>query len=183
VAITSWGFEKVPTKKRRKTLPKKTDVWERARVIIQDNDVKATPRLIKTLASSRSIEERTASAYALGFLHEKSAITPLLATLQDTSEDERVRGQAAEALAYICQFRPDPRVPRALTKALSEAAVEIRWSAFALGEIGGKSTVGALQELVNRDKSTLRGWWSVAKEAKAAIRRIGKRNPSRRSGN
>jgi HEAT repeat protein len=173
----------VPTKKQPKELSKKADVWEQARVVIRNHDVKAVPRLIKTLTGSRLTEERTVAAYALGFLQEKNAIAPLLTVLQNKSENERVRGQAAEALAYICQFRPDPRVHRALLKTLSDSSVEVRfWSTFALGALGKNDTVAALQDLARRDKSSLPGWWSISKEAKAAIRQIKKRNRELRTG-
>jgi HEAT repeat protein len=80
-----------------------------------------------------------------------------------------IRGQAAESLGMLEYKKALPQ----LLKALEDSEIEVRfWAAFALGQIGDHTSIPHLQRLAAKDKSTLRGWWSVAKEAKDAIANI-----------
>lgn len=98
---------------------------------------------------------------------------PLVTTLLNKNKRPKVRGQAAEGLAYLFCFQPDAHVFRALTATLSDPSAEVRfWSAFALGQLRDKRAIPALKNVVENDKAILRGWWAIAKEAKDAIKQI-----------
>jgi HEAT repeat protein len=96
--------------------------------------------------------------------------------VRNGNETSGVRGQAAEAIGYLCQFRPNPEAFRQLMTTLSDSSVEVRfWSAFALGLIGNSKAIPELRRLVDNDKGVLDGWWGVGKEAQDAIQQIKKR--------
>ena len=130
--------------------------------------------LLHALQAEHSAERRADAAYALGHLGDARAVEPLLRVLKDRQEAARVRGQAAESLAYL----PDrtPAVRAALTDALADTQVEVRfWAAFALGQIADSddhAAIQALERLAATDTATLPGWWTVRQEATAALEHI-----------
>jgi HEAT repeat protein len=129
------------------------------------------------LEQAEDAEKRQIAAYTLGLLHDERAIKPLVNALENQDEDPKVRGDAAEALAYLTKWLDKEDVQAsvvgALLDSLKDPAVEVRfWSAFALGELGVKQAVPALKQLAASDESVLQGWWSVSKEASDAIRQI-----------
>jgi HEAT repeat protein len=156
-----------------KRMARRIDIWERAKAIVLQDDRKAVPGLIEELRNSRDVEVRTSAAYALGWLHDKRAVQPLLSALLNVKEHKRVRGEAAEVLGHMCISRSNAQVFDGLLKTISDQSSEVRfWSAFALGLIGNRRAIPALQRLVESDKATVRGWWAVSKEATDAIARI-----------
>ncbi len=163
---------------------RKARIWDQSQSLIQADDATAVPRLIRDLRSSRDCEKRVAAAYTLGFFHDRRAVKPLIHVVRNRRASPRLRGQAAEALGYLFMFQTGRLALSTLLKELEDPSPEVRfWSVFALGQMGNRKAIPALTEILQEDKAILPGWWSIAKEAKAAIRQIRKRNPAaRRSG-
>ncbi len=125
--------------------------------------------LVSALRNSPEVEKRVAAAYGLRLLADKHALKALLQKLSDKEEHPRVRGEVAEGLACL---RDRSAVP-ALLAALDDPSEEVRfWAAFALGELGDRRALPKLGELAARDRAVLKGWWSVRKEARNAIKEI-----------
>ena len=104
--------------------------------------------------------------------------------LKDQTEDAKVRGQAAEALAG--HVRRDLRSRRAqqrheraraaLVAALDDSEPEVRlWSIFALASPENADLLPRLEKL-GRDPTPVPGWWTVGQEARWAVNRILKRD-------
>ncbi|MBV9791807.1 MAG: HEAT repeat domain-containing protein [Chloroflexi bacterium] len=134
----------------------------------------AVKPLLKALEYASTVERRADAAYALGHIGDERAAQPLLNRLNDAAEDDRVRSQAAESLAYLAVETADVRA--ALIAALADASAEVRfWSAFTLGELGDPSdhaTIRALEHLAASDTTVVTGWWSVGQEAQAALAKL-----------
>jgi HEAT repeat protein len=146
-------------------------IWDQARSLIQADDTTAVPRLIRDLRTSRDCEKRVAAAYTLGFLRDRRAAKALIQVLSRRRQSPRLRGQAAEALGYLFIFRTDRLAFLTLLEGLEDPSPEVRfWSVFAIGQMGNRKAIPALTKISQKDKATLPGWWSIAKEAKAAIR-------------
>jgi HEAT repeat protein len=139
---------------------------------------RAVRPLITILQESDNTDIRSDAAYALGHIGDERAVDQLLNTLKNTSEDAKVRGKAAEALAYINSR--DIRIRNTLIVSLADSSVEVRfWSTFALGEIGethDSQSIQELERLAATDTSVLPGWWSVKQEATTALDSIRTRN-------
>jgi HEAT repeat protein len=130
-------------------------------------DGRSTSRLIKLLRTDRYAETRRMAAYALGLIGSPRAIRALREALANTTEAGAVRGMAAEHLVHENSAIPD------LMTGLRDASREVRfWSAYALGEGRVNAALPALHNLAARDRSRVRGWWSVAREARWAIATI-----------
>jgi HEAT repeat protein len=96
-------------------------------------------------------------------------IAALERTVTNKSEHAVVRSEAAEALAHGHR-RTSHRV---LRKSQNDASKHVRfWCAFALGEMGDKEAIPALERLAAADKRVVRGFHSVAKEAADALQKI-----------
>ena len=104
--------------------------------------------------------------------------------LEDQTEDAKVRGQAAEALAG--HLRRDLRSRRAqqrhkraraaLVAALEDPEPEVRlWSIFALASPENADLLPRLEKLAS-DAALVAGYWTVGQEARWAMNRILKRN-------
>jgi HEAT repeat protein len=169
---------------KQSQIRRKARIWDQAQSVIQAAETTAVPRLIRDLCSSRDCEKRVVAAYALGFFHDRRAAKPLIHVLRNRRASPRLRGQAAETLGYLFMSRADRLAFSALREGIEDPSPEVRfWSVFALGQMGNPKAIQALTKISREDKVTLPGWWSVAKEAKAAIRQIRKRNPAtRRNG-
>lgn len=142
---------------------------EAARALGALGSPRVVPELIAALQTDADADTRMAAAYALGLLGDPRGVDPLLSKLADTAEDAGVRGSAAEALIGPGEQRVVPP----LIAALSDSSVEVRfWAAFALGQLGDSTALSELERLARTDNQTLPGWWSVGKEAAAAIERI-----------
>jgi HEAT repeat protein len=160
---------------------RKVMIWDQAQSLIQAGDTSAVPRLIRDLRTSRDCERRLAAAYTLGFLNDRRAAKPLIHVISNRRISPRLRGQAAEALGYLFTFRTDRLAFSTLLKQLEDPSPEVRlWSVFAIGQMGARKAISALTKISQEDKANLPGWWSIAKEAKAAIRQIRKQNPAAR---
>jgi HEAT repeat protein len=175
--IACWVLGKLKHKSSAAILLKAFDrggasvTWEAAKALGSIKSKRAIKPLIDALLQSEEAEKRAASAYALGLLRDKRAIETLLRVLQNKVEQPKVRGQAAEALAWFDDR--SKRVIDALIDGLEDASVEVRfWSAFALGELKIRRAVNKLERLAAEDDEVLPGWWSVSKEASDALDRI-----------
>jgi len=134
----------------------------------------AVKPLLIALRKGSTAEHRADAAYALGHIGDARAVEPLLRSLADPEEDARVRGQAAESLANL--RARGPAVYAALISVLADASAEVRfWAAFALGEIANsreQEAIRALEHLAATDTAVVPGWWSVSREAEAALVQI-----------
>jgi len=176
-AIACWVLGKLKYKSSVTTLLKAFDrggpsvTWEAAKALGCIKSKRAIKPLISALLQSKEAEKRAASAYVLGILRDGRAIEALLNALQNKGEQSKVRGHAAEALAWFGDRRK--RVTDALINSLGDTSVEVRfWSAFALGELKIKKAAGELEKLSARDNEVLLGWWTVGEEASNALDRI-----------
>jgi HEAT repeat protein len=129
-------------------------------------DGRTISRLIKVLRTHPDPNDRQFAAYALGNFDSPSATVALRQVLKDTAEAPVVRSHAAEQLVYRRSAVGD------LIKALRDSSTDVRfWCAYSLGEGRVKRAVPELRRLT-KDRSRVRGWWSVAREAKWAIATI-----------
>jgi len=153
------------------------DVFEGAKEIWEKDDPTTVRSLIKILKHGRRVMNRTAAAYALNLMHGKNAIPALEKSVDNSVEHPKVRGQAAESLAHNHRKKSH----RVLLKNLNDSSKEVRfWCAYALAEMGDRNALALLKKLAENDHRIVKGFWSVSKEAKAAIRRI--RNELRSRG-
>jgi len=130
-------------------------------------DGRTTSRLIKVLRTHPDPDSRKFAAYALGSFDSPRATAALREVLVDQSEQPAVRGMAAEQLVFQSTAIPD------LMTSLGDASREVRfWSAYALGGGRVREALPALRQLAATDRSRVRGWWSVAREARWAIATI-----------
>ena len=149
--------------------------WDAATSIGILNGGRAVQPLVRCLRHASEVDKRAAAAYALRCLADKRALKALLESLSDQSEHPKVRGEAAEALASL----RDRSAVSPLLFALDDASTEVRfWSAFALGQLGDRRALPKLRRLAEQDKSVLKGWWSVRREARDAISIINRRPPA-----
>lgn len=127
---------------------------------------RAVQPLTATLVVDELVERRWAAAYVLGNLSDRRAVEPLIRALTNTAEDVKVRAQAAESLGYLM----DPQAVEPLIAMLRDPSPEVRfWSAFAQGWLRDKRALPELRRLAAEDTAEVPGWWSVSKEAAAAI--------------
>jgi HEAT repeat protein len=121
--------------------------------------------------SSREVREW--ATYALSFGHDfdyGDAADLLLSIFVNRDEDDLVRAQAAEGIAYHATRRRRRQIVPALIDGLSDGSAEIRfWSCFALSDLGNASDIPALESLLG--DRTVSEWmgWSVGREARFAI--------------
>jgi HEAT repeat protein len=142
---------------------------EAARSLGTMGDVRTTVDLIRTLEGDSSADVRFYSIYALGLLQSDSAITPILAVLNDEKEDPKLRGMAAETLSSF----HNGRSVDSLIACLSDSQAEVRfWAAFALGELGARKALPALVRVAKYDQSSLPDGASISNEASEAIDKI-----------
>jgi len=152
------------------------DVYEAAKEIWQKDDPATVRPLVKVLRHGKRAMNRAAAAHALYLMHVKAAIPALESALADKQQHPKVRGQAAESLAHNHRGRTHAL----LRRNLNDTSKEVRfWCAYALSEMGDAESLGRLRELSKTDHRIVRGFWSVSKEAKAAIRKILKEVRSR----
>jgi len=147
-------------------------VWEDAANTVtarQATDKQLERSLLQTLKHGRRPFNRAAAAYAMQLLSSPRTIRALEKVVKNKSERPRVRGEAAEALAH----RHRRKSHDVLLAGLGDSNKEVRfWCAFALGGMAEKRAAAALEALVATDRTVVRGWHSVAKEAADALKNI-----------
>jgi hypothetical protein len=154
------------------------DVYEAAKEIWQKDDPDTLRSVIHILHHGKRVMNRTASAYALNLMHGKAAIRALEKSLRNKQEHPRVRGQAAESLAH--NHRESTH--RLLRRGLDDPSKNVRfWCAYSLSEMGDEDSLVPLKKLAEKDRRVVQGFWSVSKEARAAIRKIQKEMKDRRT--
>jgi len=145
------------------------DVYEAAKEIWEKDDPNTIQPLINILKHGKRVVNRTAAAYVLNLMHGKSAIPALEKSVGNKLEHPKVRGHAAESLAT--NHRKESH--RILLQNLNDSSKEVRfWCAYSLAEMGDGDAIALLKNLAEKDHRIVKGFWSVSKEAKAAIRRI-----------
>lgn len=127
---------------------------------------------IDALVHGRSPHNRLSAASLLGKVRHRAAVPALVRAVRDTAEAVEVRGEAAEALAYI----GDRRSSTDLIVALSDRSAEIRfWVAFALAAVGNDAAIPHLERLVD-DKTPILPFGTVGEEARDAVDAIKRRS-------
>jgi HEAT repeat protein len=95
--------------------------------------------------------------------------------LRDRLQDEAVRGQAAEGLAEIFDWRSKSSrgwraTEDALLEGLSDASPTVRfWCCFGLGKLRSQRAIAPLEHLRKTDSALAPGWWYVHEEAADAL--------------
>jgi HEAT repeat protein len=150
-------------------------VWEAAVLVNTSGDRRFLPTLLKQLTRGPRPFHRRAAAYALGGVRGKRAVLALERVLLNSKENPKVRAEAAEALAYLFGNRSIPT----LRRCLADPSRDVRfWCAFTLGVAGtldkrkAAAAIPALEKLAASDRRVVRGFWSVAGEARWAALRI-----------
>jgi HEAT repeat protein len=144
-------------------------VYEAAKDIGDADDPATLRSVIYILKHGRTVLNRTAAAYALNLMSRKAAIPALEQTVDDKNEHPKVRGEAAESLAHNHRAMSH----RVLIRNLIDPSKDVRfWCAYSLSEMGDRDALIPLRHLALSDNRIVRGFWSVSREAKAAIRII-----------
>ena len=160
---------RIPSSLERLNGRSSKEAYEGAKEILQKDDPGVLPSVIKTLLRGKRVLNRAAAAYALNLTHGKAAIPALERTVGNKEEHPKVRGQAAESLAH--SHRPESH--RILRENLNDVSKEVRfWCAYALAEMADEDALIPLKDLAESDHRVVRGFWSVSREANAAIRAI-----------
>jgi hypothetical protein len=147
------------------------DVYEAAKEIWQKDDPNTLRSVIHILHHGKRVMNRAPSAYALNLMHGKAAIRVPEKSLGNKQEHPRVRGQAAESLAH--NHRENTHC--LLRQSLDDPSKNVRfWCAYSLSEMRNEDSLIPLRRLTEKDYRVVRGFWSVSKEARAAIRKIQK---------
>jgi HEAT repeat protein len=150
---------------------------EAAKTIWEDSDPGFERPLIRTLKEGRRPFNRAAAAYAMQMVTTPKTVVALERAVRNKWEDPDVRGYAAEALAHGHR----PKSHDVLLAALEEPNENVRfWCAFALGQMAEKRALPSLKRIVATDKTIVKGWYTVAKEAADAIATIEKGSRRRR---
>jgi HEAT repeat protein len=144
--------------------------FEAAKVVWNDTDVRLERPLIRTLKQGPRPFNRAAAAYAMGVvLHRPRVVAALEQVVNDTSENPRVRGYAAEAL-HLNHRKKSHDV---LLKNLTDPSKQVRfWCAYTLGQMAEHRAIPALERLSVSDRRVVTGYHSVAKEAADALEGI-----------
>jgi HEAT repeat protein len=141
--------------------------FEAAKRVRRQPDSRLLRPLIHLLERGRTSVNRAAAAYALSDLSSDEAIVALERTVADKSEDPKVRGFAAEALAH--HHRRESH--RVLLRNVTDPCEEVRfWCAFALGEMTKVDALRLLRSLSRKERRIVgRGSRFLAEEPVGAI--------------
>ena len=146
------------------------EAYEGAKEILQKDNPHMLRSVIDILLHGRKPLNRAAAAYALS-LNGKAAILALERSVGNKREHPKVRGQAAESLAYNHRAKSH----HILQANLNDLSKEVRfWCAYSLAQMDEEDALVPLRKLAERDHRTVKGLWSVSKEANWAIREIRK---------
>ena len=134
------------------TMKKSSTAWQAVRAFGETKDPRLVEPIVKHLLKDETIDEqvRGRAAEALGKINNKSAVAPLIESLEsDTSR--LVRYHSAEALGKIAS----PEAVDPLIRALKydKDAIVREHAAFALGEIKDSRVVEQLEFAAKEDKS------------------------------
>ena len=139
-------------------------------------DAPATRReLVRVLKTHPEGEVRRCAAHALAFMRGGMLeVRALIEAFAHAEEEPEVRGQAASALGHPSYWLP--RLVResrpALLRALADPAPEVRaGAAYALGNVGGRAAVRAIEKLKTDEAIGLHGR-TVAEAADVALLQI-----------
>src|SRR5260370_20044010 len=147
------------------------DIWEAAKQL-ESLGVEITSSLIRLVENAEGAEARAAAAYVLGWGRHASARASLEQVLRNTEEQVFVRGQAAEALAYI-QNKDSVDV---LLSQLEDAHPGVKyWCIFALGQIADAKAIPVLKRLSENIGDQSYETHSLRSEALDAIAEIDRR--------
>jgi hypothetical protein len=145
--------------------------YEGAKEILAKDDPGKVRFVVNTLLHGQRALNRSAAVYALALTRLKAVIRALEKTVANKREHPKVRGQAAESLAHNHR----PKSHRIVHEHLRDASKEVRfWCAYSLAEMADEEALVSLKELARGDHRVIRGFWSVSREARAAIRIIRK---------
>ena len=144
-------------------------LWECGKALVQTGVTgPAVTQLLRMLRHG-SLEQRKMAAWTLGMGSVSAAARAALErTLSSKTEHADVRAQAAEGLGTLARKASLPVLHHALTDAESKIRF---WAAYALGEIGDRRALAALQTLT-KDRTKVEGFGTVGSEARSAIGRI-----------
>ena len=145
------------------------EAFEAAKLVWKDSDVELECPLIVALKNGRRPFNRSAAAYAMQVVGTTKVVAALERVVNNKSEHQRVRGDAAEALAHNHRRRSHD----VLLKNLSDPNKHVRfWCAFALGQMAEQRAIPVLEQLASTDARMIKGFHSVAKEAADALDNI-----------
>jgi HEAT repeat protein len=144
-------------------------LWECGKALVQAGVTGPAVPLLLGMLQDGSVEQRRMAAWTLGMGSVSTAArTALEHTLSLPTEHADVRAQAAEGLGTLTRKASVGVLLDALTD--SESKVRF-WAAYALGEIGDRRALSALQTLTT-DRAKVDGFGTVGSEARSAIDRI-----------
>ncbi|QRK13515.1 HEAT repeat domain-containing protein [Archangium violaceum] len=158
-------------------------IVEAAKLLSADSST--TARLLELLPSEERVEVRHCILYALSWHGDVSLLDLMVRILADQREHPKVRGQAAECIAYLFdKVETDSKEFNAAVDALQEAlrddSPEVRYCAVhTLGATRHLPLIPVLQGML-RDQTPVEGWMgSVGDEASRAIEWIMEGNSQR----
>jgi hypothetical protein len=162
---------RIPTPLERLNGRSSIEAYEGAKEIWQKDTPDIVRSVINILLHGRRVLNRAAAAYALNLTHGKAAIPALERSVGSKREHPKVRGQAAESLAHNHRAKSH----HILRVNLNDPSKEVRfWCAYSLAQMADEDALVPLKKLAEEDHRVVKGFWSVSKEAKWAIREIRK---------
>jgi len=160
---------RIPTPLERLNGWSSIEAYEGAKEIWQKDDLDVMRPVINVLLHGQRVLNRAAAAYALNLTHGKAAVLALEKSVGNKREHPKVRGQAAESLAYNHRAKSHDIV----RANLHDPSKEVRfWCAYSLAQMADEDALGHLKRLAEEDYRVVKGFWSISKEAKWAIREI-----------
>ena len=148
--------------------------WRAGQAIWDDPDPAFLRGMLRTMLHGRREHNRVEAIYRIQMLPGTGGVGTCERILSNKRESTKVRTYAADTLAH----RHRPATHEVVLRTLrDESSAEMRfWCAFALGQMREKRALPLLEKLAKEDHRVVKGWWSVTKEAKEAIKFI--KNPT-----
>jgi HEAT repeat protein len=126
------------------------EAYEGAKEILQKDNPHMVRSVTNILLHGRKPLNRAAAAYALS-LNGKAAILALERSVGNKREHPKVRGQAAESLAYNHRAKSH----HILQANLNDPSKEVRfWCAYSLAQMAEEDALVPLRKLAERDHRT-----------------------------
>ena len=159
-----------PTPLQRLNGRTSTEAYEGAKQLYgQQRATAVVKQVIDVLQHGQRVWNRAAAAYALNLTPGERTIRALEEVVANQREHPKVRGQAAESLA--CNHRAKSH--DILRANLTDPSKQVRfWCAYSLAQMADEEALVSLKLLAEEDYRVVKGFWSVSKEAKWAIREI-----------